>query len=64
MIDVLTGFLFVLQTTRIKDSEYTVDPARVPTKSNEITFLVRLLYQVSNKLNLMVSIFYFLSVST
>lgn len=34
---------------------YTVDPAIVPTKSYEFTFLVRFLYQLSTKLNFMVS---------
>lgn len=34
---------------------YTVDPAVIPTKSFEIPFLVRFLYQLSSKLNFMVS---------
>lgn len=38
------------------------DPALIPIQSNEITFLVRFLYQVSQKLNIMVSICFFLCV--
>lgn len=50
-----SGYLSFSLQTMIKDTQYMVDPAQVPTKSNEITFMVRALYQMTTKLNLMVS---------
>lgn len=36
---------------RIRNVKYTGDPAILPAHSNEITFLVRLLYKISKFLN-------------
>lgn len=44
---------------RTKEIKYMGDPALIPIQTNEITFLVRFLYQVSHKLNIMVISFFF-----
>lgn len=45
---------------RALNIKYTGDPELIPIRSNECTFLVRFLYQVSNKFNIMVRIFFWL----
>lgn len=43
---------------RLKTLRYNVDPAIVPIQSSEVAFLVRFLYQMSSKLNIMVGFFF------
>lgn len=41
---------------RQKTMKYNIDPAIVPIRGNEVTFLVRFLHQCSTKLDIMASI--------
>lgn len=43
-----------MQPKHLNSFTYTVDPAIIPARSYELTFLVRFLYQLSTKLNEMV----------
>lgn len=40
---------------RARDIKYTGDPDLIPIRKDEFTFLVRFLYKLSTKLNIMVS---------